>query len=49
VREDGVKMIKVLAQPTEDVQDEDSVENIDAEVDEGVNEALHLEAVAIHI
>jgi hypothetical protein len=49
VCEDGVKMIEVLAQPTEDVQDEDSVGNIDAEVDEGVSEALHLEAVAIHI
>jgi hypothetical protein len=49
VREDGAKMIEVLAQPAEDVQDEDSVGNIDAEVDEGVDEALHLEAVVVHI
>jgi hypothetical protein len=49
VREDGAKMIEVLAQPAEDVQDEDSVGNIDAEVGEGVDEALHLEAVVVHI
>jgi hypothetical protein len=49
VREDGTKMIEVLAQPAEDVQDEDSVGNINAEVDEGVGEALHLEAVVVHI
>jgi hypothetical protein len=49
VREDGTKMIEVLAQPAEDVQDEDSVRNIDAEVDEGVGEALHLKAVVVHI
>jgi hypothetical protein len=49
VREDGTKMIEVLAQPVEDVQDEDSVGNIDAEVDEGVGKAFHLEAVVIHI
>jgi hypothetical protein len=49
VHEDCVKMIKVLAQPAEDVQDENPVRNIDAEINEGVDEALHLEAVVVHI
>jgi hypothetical protein len=43
VCEDGAKMIKVLVQPTEDAEDEDVVGDVNAEVDEGVGEALHLE------
>jgi hypothetical protein len=49
VHEDGVKVIKVLVQPAENVQDEDTVRDVNAEVDEGVNEALHLQAVVIHV
>jgi hypothetical protein len=49
VREDGVKMIEVLVQPTENVQDEDVVRDVNAEVDEGVGEALRLQAVVVHV
>jgi hypothetical protein len=49
VREDGAKVIKVLVQPTENVQDEEAVRDVNAEVDEGVNGALHLQAVVIHV
>jgi hypothetical protein len=49
VHEDGVKVIKVLVQPAENVQDEDTVRDVNAEVDEGVNKALHLQAVVIHV
>jgi hypothetical protein len=49
VCDDGTKVIKVLVQPTEDVQDEDVVGDTNIEVDEGVSEALHLEVVVIHI
>jgi hypothetical protein len=42
-------MIKVLVQSAENVQDEDAVGDVNAEVDEGVGEALHLEAVVIHV
>jgi hypothetical protein len=49
VHEDGAKMIKVLVQPTEDVQDEDAVGDVNADVDEGVGEALHLEATTVHV
>jgi hypothetical protein len=45
VRQNGAKMIKVLVQLTEDVEDED----VNAEVDEGVGEALHLEAVVVQV
>jgi hypothetical protein len=47
VREDSVKIVEVLVQPAENVQDEDAVGDINAEVDEGVDEALHLQAVVI--
>jgi hypothetical protein len=49
VREDGAKMVKVLIQPAEDVEDEDTVGDVNTEVNEGVNEALYLEAVVVHI
>jgi hypothetical protein len=49
VHEDGMKVIKVLVQPAENVQDEDTVRDVNAEVEEGVNEALHLQAVVIHV
>jgi hypothetical protein len=49
VCEDGTKMIKVLIQPAEDVKDEDTVGDVNSAVDEGVDEALHLEVVVVHI
>jgi hypothetical protein len=42
-------MIEVLVQPTENVQDEDVVRDVNAEVDEGVGEALRLQAVVVHV
>jgi hypothetical protein len=49
VCEDGTKVIEVLVQPAKNVQDEDTVVDVNTEVDEGVGEALHLQAVVIHI
>jgi hypothetical protein len=37
------------AHDAQNVQDEDTVRDVNAEVDEGVNEALHLQAVVIHV
>jgi hypothetical protein len=42
VCEDGMKMIEGLVQPAENIQDKDVVKDVDAEVDEGVGETLHL-------
>jgi hypothetical protein len=47
VREDGAKVFEVLAQPVQDVQHENVVSDVDAEVDEGVNEALYLSIVVV--
>jgi hypothetical protein len=47
MREDGVEVFKVLVQPTEDVQNEKAVGDIDTEVGEGVSEALHLLTVVV--
>jgi hypothetical protein len=49
VREDSTKVIEVVIQPTENVQDEDAVRDINVEVNEGVSEALHFRAVVIHV
>jgi hypothetical protein len=35
VREDGTKVIEVLVQPVENIQDEDTVGDVNTEVDEG--------------
>jgi hypothetical protein len=47
VREDGAEMFKVLVQPTQDVQHKNTISDVDAEVGEGVDEALHLPTVVI--
>jgi hypothetical protein len=47
MREDGAKVFEVLAQPVQDVQHENVVSDVDAEVDEGVNEALYLSIVVV--
>jgi hypothetical protein len=44
-----VKMIEGLVQPVENVQDEDAVGDVNAKVDEGVGETLHLQAVVVHV
>jgi hypothetical protein len=40
-------VFKVLVQPTQDVQHENAVGDVDAEVGEGVGEALHLSTVVV--
>jgi hypothetical protein len=47
VREDGVKVFEVLVQPMQDVQHENTVGDIDTEVDKGVDKALHLLTVVV--
>jgi hypothetical protein len=47
VREDGVQMLEVLVPPAQDVQDENAVSDVDAEVGEGDSEALHLLTVVV--
>jgi hypothetical protein len=47
MREDGAKMLKVLVQPTQDVQHDNAVGDVDAEVREGVHKALHLSTVVV--
>jgi hypothetical protein len=47
VREDGVEVFKVLVQPTQEVQHNNTVGDIDVEVIEGVGEALHLLTVVV--
>jgi hypothetical protein len=49
VREDGAKMIEGLVQLAENVQDEGVVGDVNAEVDEGLSETLHLQAVVVHV
>jgi hypothetical protein len=47
VHEDGAEVFEVLVQPAQDVQHENVVGDIDAEVDEGVGDALHLLEVVV--
>jgi hypothetical protein len=47
VREDGAVVFNVLVQPAQDVQHENAVTDVDAEVGEGVDEALHLPTVVV--
>jgi hypothetical protein len=47
VCEDGAKVFKVLVQPTQDVQHENTIGDVDAEIGEGVGEALHLPTVVV--
>jgi hypothetical protein len=47
VREDGTNVFKVLVQPTQDVQRENTIGDIDAEVSEGVDEVLHLPTAVV--
>jgi hypothetical protein len=42
-----MKMLEVLVQPAQDIQHENAVGDVDAEVREGVSEALHLSTVVI--
>jgi hypothetical protein len=49
VREDGVKVIEVLVLPTENVQDEDAVRDVNVEVNEGVGKALLFQVVVVHV
>jgi hypothetical protein len=45
VHEDGVEVFEVFVQLTQDVQHENVIGDVDAEVGEGVGEALHLSTV----
>jgi hypothetical protein len=47
MRKNGAKMLKVLVQPAQDVQHENVIGDVDAEVGEGVGEALHLSTVVV--
>jgi hypothetical protein len=47
VREDGAKVFKVLVQPMQDVQHENTVGDIDTKVNKGVDKALHLSTVVV--
>jgi hypothetical protein len=47
VREDGAEVFEVLVQPVQDVQHENAIGDIDAEIGEGVDEALHLLTVVV--
>jgi hypothetical protein len=44
-----VKVFKVLVQPAQDIQHENTIDDVDAEVSEGVGEALHLLTVVIDV
>jgi hypothetical protein len=45
--EDGVEVFEVLVQPTQYVQHEDVVGDVDTEVGKGVGNALHLPIVVV--
>jgi hypothetical protein len=47
VRKDGVKVFKVLVQPTQNVQHENMIGDVDTEVGEGVGKAIHLPTVVV--
>jgi hypothetical protein len=47
VCEDSTDVFKVLIQPTQDIQHENTIGNINVEVGEGVDEALHLSTVVL--
>jgi hypothetical protein len=47
MREDGAKMFEVRVQPTQDVQHDNVIDDIDAEIGEAVGEALHLSTVVV--
>jgi hypothetical protein len=47
VREDGAEVFEVLIQPAQDVQHENAIDDIDAEIGEVVVEALHLSTVVV--
>jgi translation initiation factor 2 alpha subunit (eIF-2alpha) len=47
VHEDGAKVFEVLVQPTQNVQHENTISDVDAEIDEGVGKALHLPSVVV--
>jgi hypothetical protein len=49
VREDGAEVFEVLVQPVQDVQHENAIGDIDAEIGEGVDEALHLLTVVVDV
>jgi hypothetical protein len=47
MREDGTEVFDVLVQPAQGIQHESAIGDIDAEVSEGVGEALHLLTVVV--
>jgi hypothetical protein len=47
MREDGMETFEVLIQPTQDIQHKNAIDDVNTEVGEGVNEALHLPAIVI--
>jgi hypothetical protein len=47
VHEDGAEVFEVLVQPAQDVQRENTISDVDAEVSERVDEALHLPTVVV--
>jgi hypothetical protein len=47
MREDGMETFEVLIQPTQDIQHKNAIDDVNTEVGEGVNEALHLPVIVI--
>jgi hypothetical protein len=47
VREDGTKVFEVLVQPVQDVQHKNAIGDVDVEIGEGVDEALHISTIVV--